>query len=123
MDGIDIAERNDQRPIREHLDPKGGAAQLDGSPLLLHRAHGFDRQAQQGQGYIRAFIRSRYTRGGSAARRNGGGGLQERHAFYRQRLPLLQHKGIRQFCPQGKQQPRRQNAASRQQGRHTAQIS
>ena len=33
MDGIDIAERNDQRPIREHLDPKGGAAQLDGSPL------------------------------------------------------------------------------------------
>ena len=90
---------------------------------LLHRAHGFDRQAQQGQGYIRAFIRSRYTRGGSAARRNGGGGLQERHAFYRQRLPLLQHKGIRQFCPQGKQQPRRQNAASRQQGRHTAQIS
>ena len=60
---------------------------------------------------------------GSAARRNGGGGLQERHAFYRQRLPLLQHKGIRQFCPQGNQQPRRQNAASRQQGRHTAQIS
>ena len=75
--------------------------------MLLHRAHGFDRQAQQGQGYIRAFIRSRYTRGGSAARRNGGGGLQERHAFYCQRLPLLQHKGIRQFCPQGKQQPRR----------------
>ena len=31
MDGIDIAERNDQRPIREHLDPKGGAAQLDGA--------------------------------------------------------------------------------------------